>query len=114
MIDAEFIAQTFCLEHGWLEANTLRALEKARSTGALPEREAHKLIENFRQLRRIERILRRWSFEGEAVLPSDPAAFYRVSIRCGFKTPDEFRDAVARYRKAIREVYSKVFSLRRD
>src|SRR5205085_11747072 len=110
LIDAEFIAQTLCLEHGWLEPNTLHALQKAQSAGVLPERDARKLIENFRQLRRIERILRRWSFEGEAVLPSDPAAFYRVSIRCGFKTPDEFRDAVAGYRKAIREVYTKIFS----
>ena len=72
LIDAEFIAQTLCLEHGWLEPNTLHALQKAQSAGVLPERDARKLIENFRQLRRIERILRRWSFEGEAVLPSDP------------------------------------------
>jgi len=109
LVDAEFIAQTLCLEHGWLEPNTLCALEKARSEGALAERDARKLIDNFRQLRRIESILRRWSFEGEAVLPAESAAFYRVSVRCGFKTPEEFRKAVARYRKAIREIFSKVF-----
>jgi len=111
LIDAEFIAQTLCLEHGWPEPNTLRALEKAHSARALPERDARKLIDNFRQLRRIESILRRWSFEGEAVLPAEPEPFYRVSVRCGFKTPEEFRDAVASYRKAIREVYYKVFQL---
>src|SRR5262249_30178475 len=30
LMDAEFIAQALCLEHGWQEANTLNALEKAR------------------------------------------------------------------------------------
>ncbi len=30
LMDAEFIAQTLCLENGWQEANTLRALERGR------------------------------------------------------------------------------------
>src|SRR5207249_10125880 len=29
LMDAEFIAQTLCMENGWQEANTLRALERA-------------------------------------------------------------------------------------
>src|SRR6185503_2078022 len=62
LIDAEFIAQTLCLAHGWHEANTLRALERARDERALPRPDADCLIENYRQLRRIEGILRRWSF----------------------------------------------------
>ena len=107
LMDAEFIAQTLCLEHGWQEANTLRALERGRSAGVLPE--ADKLIENYRQLRRLEGILRRWSYEGETVLPDDPAPYYRVSVRCGFSTPDAFREALAGWRQAIREVYAKVF-----
>lgn len=109
LIDAEFIAQALSLEHGWLEPNSLRALEKARREEELSESDARKLIDNFRQLRRIESILRRWSFEGEAVLPVDPAPFYRVSVRCGFKTPADFKQAVATYRQAIREVYEKTF-----
>jgi glutamate-ammonia-ligase adenylyltransferase len=108
LMDAEFIAQTLCLEHGWHEANTLRALERGRDAGALPD--ADKLIENYRQLRRVEGILRRWSYEGEIVLPDEPEPFYRVSIRCGFQTPDEFRQALARWRSAIREVYQQVFN----
>src|SRR5687768_3038280 len=35
LIDAEFIAQTLSLEHGWREPNTRRALERARKEGAL-------------------------------------------------------------------------------
>ena len=107
LMDAEFIAQTLCLENGWHEPNTLRALERGRDTKTLPH--AEKLIEDYRQLRRVEAILRRWSDEGETVLPDDAPAFYRVSVRCGFDSPEKFRDAVAEWRKAIREVYAAVF-----
>jgi glutamine synthetase adenylyltransferase len=71
--------------------------------------EADRLIENYRQVRRLEGILRRWSYEGETVLPDDPAPYYRVSVRCGFATPEAFREALAAWRRAIREVYLKVF-----
>jgi glutamate-ammonia-ligase adenylyltransferase len=107
LMDAEFIAQALCLEHGWQEANTLNALERARRADVLPE--ADKLIENYRRLRRVEGILRRWSYEGETVLPDEPAPYYRVSVRCGFPTPDAFRDALSKWRRSIREVYQKVF-----
>jgi glutamate-ammonia-ligase adenylyltransferase len=107
LMDAEFIAQALCLENGWPEANTLRALERAREAKVLPD--ANKLLENYRHLRRVEGILRRWSYEGETVLPDDPAPYYRVSVRCGFTTPEEFRNALAKWRKAIRTVYEKVF-----
>jgi len=60
-------------------------------------------------LRRVEGILRRWSYEGETVLPDDAPAFYRVSVRCGFLKPEEFRNALAKWRQAIRQIYQKVF-----
>jgi glutamate-ammonia-ligase adenylyltransferase len=107
LVDAEFIAQALCLEQGWQEANTLRALERARGAGVLAG--ADKLIENYRRLRQVEGILRRWSYEGEIVLPDDPAPYYRVSVRCGFATPEAFREALAEWRTAIREVYLDVF-----
>jgi len=107
LMDAEFIAQTLCLEYGWHEANTLHALERSCSEGVLAG--AEKLIENYRQLRRVEGILRRWSYEGETVLPDDPAPFYRVAVRCGFESSERFRAALARWRTAVREVYLKFF-----
>jgi glutamate-ammonia-ligase adenylyltransferase len=107
LMDAEFIAQTLCLENGWQEPNTLRALERGRDTGELPA--ADKLMKNYRELRRVEGILRRWSYEGETMLPEDPAPYYRVSVRCGFETPDAFREAIAQCRCTIREVYTEVF-----
>jgi [glutamine synthetase] adenylyltransferase / [glutamine synthetase]-adenylyl-L-tyrosine phosphorylase len=107
VMDAEFIAQALCLEHGWREPDTLRALERGAAAGVLPA--PQKLIANYRQLRRIEGILRRWSYEGETSLPDDPAPFYRVSVRCGFPTPQAFRAVIAQCRTAIREVYSAVF-----
>jgi glutamate-ammonia-ligase adenylyltransferase len=128
LMDAEFIAQTLCLENGWQEANTLRALERARDavgvqpSGCVPPKgtlkrelqpltrgDFEKLLENYRHLRRVEGILRRWSYEGETVLPDDPEPFYRVAVRCGLATPEEFGKALAKWRKAIREVYRKVF-----
>ncbi|MDE3067757.1 MAG: hypothetical protein KGJ60_09420 [Verrucomicrobiota bacterium] len=107
LMDAEFIAQVLCLENGWHEPNTLRALERARDDGILAD--ADKLIENYRQLRRVEGILRRWSYEGETVLPEDAPAFYRVSVRCGFAAPEHFQTALAGWRRAIREVYDGFF-----
>jgi glutamine synthetase adenylyltransferase len=109
VMDAEFIAQAMCLEHGWQEASTLCALQRVRGDKALPANDADKLLDNYRHLRRLESILRRWSFEGEAVLPADPAPFYRVAVRCGFDSPEAFRNALAHWRKAIRDVYLKVF-----
>jgi glutamine synthetase adenylyltransferase len=128
LMDAEFIAQALCLENGWQEANTLRALERARDAAGvqsldcvpakgtlkrelqpLTRGDFEKLLESYRKLRRVEGILRRWSYEGETVLPVDPAPYYRVSVRCGFATPKEFGHALAKWRKTIREVYEKVF-----
>jgi glutamate-ammonia-ligase adenylyltransferase len=108
LMDAEFIAQALCLEHGWQEANTLRALERGRAAGVLPDSDA--LIENYRRLRRLEGILRRWSYEGETVLPTDPAPYYRVSVRCGFSSPEAFRAALASWRRAVRSAYERFFN----
>jgi glutamate-ammonia-ligase adenylyltransferase len=108
LIDAEFIAQTLCLANGWHQANTLRTLLMAREKGALPKPSADLLIDNYRQLRRVEAILRRWSYVGETVLPDDPAPLYRVAVRCGFTNADAFMAAVGEFRAAIRRVYREV------
>jgi len=107
LMDAEFVAQALCLEHGWQEANTVRALEMARRAGVLSQ--PAKLIDNYRRLRRVEGILRRWSYEGEALLPDDSAPFYRVAIRCGFANATDFAQALEKWRSDIRAVYASVF-----
>ena len=109
LMDAEFLAQALCLEHGWWEPNTLAALERARAERALPADTATALLENYRRLRRIEGILRRWSYEGEAELPDDPAPQYRVAVRCGFATREDFLGAVARYRRVLRDAHAWYF-----
>jgi [glutamine synthetase] adenylyltransferase / [glutamine synthetase]-adenylyl-L-tyrosine phosphorylase len=108
LIDAEFVAQTLCMANGWHEANTLRTLWLAREAQVLPRVSADWLIDNYRQLRRVEGILRRWSYVGETVLPDDPAPLYRVAVRCGYTGPEHFLKAVAEYRAAIRTVYLQV------
>jgi glutamate-ammonia-ligase adenylyltransferase len=110
LVDAEFIAQALCLAQGWREPNTLRALELARQQGVLRKDQADSLITNYRRLRRVESILRRWSYVGETTLPDDPAPLYRVSVRCGFTNAADFMRAVGRYRQCIREVYLEVFA----
>ncbi len=107
LMDAEFIAQALCLENAWTEANTLAALQRGKEAGVL--RDADELIHNYRQLRRLEGILRRWSYEGETILPEHPAPYHRVSVRCGFSSSEALRDALADWRRAIREVYQTVF-----
>lgn len=109
LIDAEFMAQALCLEHGWHEPGTLRALERGHAAGVLPDAEA--LITNYRHLRRLEGVLRRWSYEGETVIPDDPAPYYRVAVRCGFPTSEAFRAALTQWRVAIRRAYEKFFAV---
>ncbi|HEV8541151.1 MAG TPA: hypothetical protein VGR78_02055 [Verrucomicrobiae bacterium] len=112
LMDVEFIAQTLCLENGWREPNTLAAIARAAEGKILKTRSAETLAINYRRLMQIERILRRWSFEAESVLPSDLAPFYRVAIRCGFVKPEHFQTAVNEYRAEIRAEYSAFFNSR--
>jgi len=110
LVDVEFIAQALCLASGRREPNTLRALETIRDDNLLPGTLAEDLIQHYRSLLRVEGILRRWSFVGEAVLPQDPAALYRVAVRCGFHSADALLANVADHRTAIRRTYAQVFS----
>ncbi|MGV3754251.1 MAG: bifunctional [glutamate--ammonia ligase]-adenylyl-L-tyrosine phosphorylase/[glutamate--ammonia-ligase] adenylyltransferase [Verrucomicrobiota bacterium] len=109
LMDAEFIAQMFALENGWQEPNTLRCLMRVQAEKKLASMDANLLIDNYRHLRRIEGILRRWSFAGETVLPDDPAPLYRVAIRCGFPDSNTFLSAVAEYRQQVRKIYEHLF-----
>ncbi len=109
LVDAEFLAQALALENGWHEANTLSSLLHGRTSASLEPKDADLLIEGYRRLRWVEGVLRRWSFEGETVLPDEPAAYYRVAVRCGYATPEEFKQALAGWRGGIRKVYNKFF-----
>ncbi|MCF7707390.1 MAG: bifunctional [glutamate--ammonia ligase]-adenylyl-L-tyrosine phosphorylase/[glutamate--ammonia-ligase] adenylyltransferase [Verrucomicrobia bacterium] len=111
LMDAEFIAQTLCMETGAHEPNTIRSVINARDHGLLEQTDADSLVANYRSLRRIEGILRRWSYVGESVLPDDLAPFYRVAVRCGFKNPDTFLDHVNSCRTEIRRVYNNFFQM---
>ena len=107
LVDAEFLAQALAMEGGWFEPNTLASLSRARETRALSAKHADVLIENFRRLRCMESVLRRWSFEGEAVLPDDPAPQYRVAVRCGYSDAAPFFADLAKWRTAIRRIYAQ-------
>jgi glutamate-ammonia-ligase adenylyltransferase len=111
LMDVEFVAQALCLENGWHEANTLRAVIRAADAKIITAKSAKILSANYRKLMQIERILRRWSFEPESVLPKDSAPYYRVAVRCGFKDSHSFETAVHEIREQIRTEYLKVFKV---
>ena len=67
------------------------------------------LLQSYGQLRRMEGILRRWSFEGEILLPDDEPAQHRVAVRCGFANAAEFMRALKETRAALRAVYARHF-----
>ena len=83
------------------EANTLQALRRAGEPPAV--------LESYGKLRRIEGILRRWSFEGEVLLPEDEPALRRVAARCGFPGPADFMRAMGETRAALRAAYLRRF-----
>jgi glutamate-ammonia-ligase adenylyltransferase len=109
LMDAEFLAQATCLARGWQEANTMKALQRGAEAGAWPAEEAEALLKSYGQLRRIEGILRRWSFEGETLLPDDEPAQHRVAVRCGFAGVSDFMRSLKETRAALRAVYLRHF-----
>ena len=109
LMDAEFLAQTFCLTAGWLEPNTLRALRRAVEEGLLPPAGGQSLLRDYARLRRMEGILRLWSFEPETELPDEDEPLYRVAVRCGFNSAAEFMNELKQIRAAIRAVFQIVF-----
>jgi glutamate-ammonia-ligase adenylyltransferase len=109
LMDAEFLAQTFCLMMGWQEPNTLKALRRAVKEGLLPPSEGNSLLRDYARLRRIEGILRLWSFEQETELPDEDAPLTRVAVRCGFDNAADFMLEVKQIRAGIRVVFDNVF-----
>lgn len=109
LMDAEFAAQALCLANGWHEPNTLRALARAGTEQPPHRAAAETLSAAYRWLMQVERILRRWSFAAESLLPDDPAPLYRVAVRCGFKTSAAFMAAVAARRQEMRAAYDSIF-----
>ena len=109
LMDAEFLAQALCLARGWQEANTMKALRRGGEVGAWPAADAGALVKSYGELRRTEGILRRWSFEGETVLPDDEPAQQRVAVRCGFANAGDFMRALKETRSALRAVYARYF-----
>lgn len=110
LIDAEFLAQAVCLDRGWHEPNTFRVLERIQEEGVLPTGPATDLLDSYRRLRRVEGILRRWSYEGEILLPDDPAPLYRVAVRCGYRDAAAFLKDLALWRSRMRAVFAWYFA----
>lgn len=109
LMDVEFISQVICLAEGWHEPNTLRVLERASQSKLIAKKQLTKLVGSYRELRQLEHILRRWSYEGEVLLPDDEDALYRVSVRYGIPGAEKLLTEVTDWRKNVREVFDKFF-----
>ena len=109
LMDVEFVIQAICLAEGWHEPNTMRALERASQSKLITKKQLTKLVGSYRELRRLEHILRRWSYEGETLLPDDEDALYRVSVRCGIPSAEKLLSEVTGWRKDVREIFDKFF-----
>ena len=107
-MDVEFLVQMLNMEYGWFQPNTRKALRLAASQDYLSSSDVQTLIENFDNLMYLEKVLRRWSYEGESVLPDTDAPLLRVAIRCGFNNIEAFLNAVRKWRTDIREVYTRL------
>ena len=112
LMDAEFIAQTLCLAEGWHEPNTARALTRAGQSRLITKKDAGALVNNYSSLQRLELTLRRWSYEGETVLPEDKEAQYRVAVRCGLPSAGKLLSGIAKCQKSIRAVYRRFFKMK--
>ena len=99
---------------GLTAASAPLALRLAASQDLLSEEDSSILIENFDKLMALEKVLRRWSYEGESVLPDTDAPLLRVAIRCGFDGIESFMGALAKWRSAIREVYLRLAGSARE
>ena len=108
-MDIEFIVQAICLAEGWHEPNTMLALERASESRLISKKQLSKLAESYRELRRLEHILRRWSCEGETLLPEEEDGQYRVSVRCGMPGARKLLLEVTRWRRDIRGIFDKFF-----
>jgi hypothetical protein len=90
-MDAEFVAQTLCLEHGWQEPNTLGALQRGLHSGTLPD--AQRPLQTIGQLRRVEGILRRWSTKERRFCLTIRRLLSSFGSMC-FESAEAFREAV--------------------
>jgi glutamine synthetase adenylyltransferase len=75
----------------------------------LPPAAGQSLLQNYARLRRIEGILRLWSFEPETELPDEDAPLCRVAVRCGYTTAADFMKDLKQIRAAIHAVFQTVF-----
>lgn len=108
LMDAEFVSQVWAMQYGWHEPNTLLGLERGRQSNVIPPALSEKLIANYRKLRRVEGVLRRWSYKGESLLPDSPAPLRRVALRCDSVNANDFMKDVEECRTNIRSVYDRV------
>ena len=108
-MDAEFMAQTFCLTAGWREPNTLQALRRAVEEGLLPPADGQSSRGTTPGFAAWKASCASGVLSRETELPDEDAPLHRVAVRCGFDSAAEFMQRLKPIRAAIRAVYQTVF-----
>ncbi len=109
LMDAEFLAQAFCLEAGFQEANTLAALARGAALGLITREDASSLVDNYKNCAASKGFCASGVSRGKRRCPTTDSALRRVAVRCGYATSAAFLGAVGEIRQAIRGVYARYF-----
>ena len=84
LMDAEFIAQTLCLAHGWQEPNTLRALERGRRTACCRRPTRTRSSRTTASCAGSRASCAAGATRAKRCCPTIRRRSYRVAVRCGF------------------------------
>jgi glutamate-ammonia-ligase adenylyltransferase len=111
-MDVEFLVQTLQLQHGHAQpqlrtAHTLAALNRLTALGAIAERDASLLRQDYLFLRRVESVLRRSENTSVSRLPAGEAELTRLARRLGLGSADKFTTEYRRVTTRVRELYER-------
>jgi glutamate-ammonia-ligase adenylyltransferase len=120
LVDVEFAVQMLQLRHGHTAPQlrvpgTREALDALIAAGALPPGDGERLRAGYAFLRDVEGRLRIERDQPVEAVDTESGALASLARRLGYDGTDDeaveaFRDALARHRAAIRDVYARVFS----
>lgn len=109
VIEAEFLVQGLQMRAGIWEPQMTGAIKKLAAAGVLRKADAALLIKNYKYLRLIESVLRRWENKSVSTLPADKIAQEKLALRVGAQDLDAFAQGYREVRIGIHEIYLRYF-----
>lgn len=114
--DIEFLTQALQLLHGGRQVElrcpaTLEALRRLFEAGHFSVQEYDLLRDAYVFYRQIEHLLQIDHDLQTHTLPDTPKVWKRLAALSGFPSPEDFRNALERYRFRVRQLYDSFFEL---